>query len=133
MGHNIKILKNWPQKCITNLEKNSYWIWSFYDRWNITVIVLVQFWLYVVTRTENDGRSNFSSQKIYMVQRLELSIVVWSHNMLLWRIWESDVKKGHTPLHTFLQIFYKNFKILVLSYNLSHFVPIFRKTEKKRR
>ena len=21
MGHNIKILKNWPQKCITNLEK----------------------------------------------------------------------------------------------------------------
>ena len=49
---------------------------------------------------------------------------------LLQRIWENDVKEG--PLfHTFPQIFYKNFKILVLSYNISHFVPIFKKIDKK--
>ena len=36
-----------------------------------------------------------------------------------------------SPFHTFLQIFYKNFKILVSSYNRSHFVSIFKKIDKK--
>ena len=36
--------------------------------------------------------------------------------------WESDVKEGEgPPFCTFLQIFYENFRILVLSYNLPHF------------
>ena len=63
----------------------------------------------------------------------QVSIVFWSRYIalkLLWRIWEIDVKEG-TPFHTFLQIFYKNFKILVLSYNRSHSAPIFKKTDKK--
>ena len=46
------------------------------------------------------------------------------------KIWESDVKQG-PPFHTFLQLFYKKFKILVLRYNLSHFVPIFQKIDEK--
>ena len=57
-----------------------------------------------------------------MVPSLELFIVVWFQHIalkLLWRIWESDVKEG-LLLHTFLQIFFKNIKILVISY-LSHF------------
>ena len=41
-----------------------------------------------------------------------------------------DIKKG-PPFHTFLHIFYKNFKIFVLSYNLSHFAAIFKKIDKK--
>ena len=68
-----------------------------------------------------------------MVPSLELFVVVWlrySALKLLQRIWESDVKEG-PPFHTFLKIFYKNFKILVLCYNLSHFVPIFKKIEEK--
>ena len=68
-----------------------------------------------------------------MVSSLKLSVVVWLRYIalqLLWRIWESDVKEG-PPFHTFLHIFYKNFKILVLSDNLSHFVPIFKKIDKK--
>ena len=68
-----------------------------------------------------------------MVPSLELSIVVWLRYValkLLWRIWESDIKEA-PPFHTFLHIFYKTFKILVLSYNLSHFVPIFKKIEEK--
>ena len=60
-----------------------------------------------------------------MVSRLELSVVAWSRYValkLLWRIWEKDVKEGEgPPFRTFLQIFYKNFRILVLSYNLPHF------------
>ena len=41
-----------------------------------------------------------------------------------------DIKKGPT-FRTFLHMFYTNFKIFVLSYNLSHFVAIFKKTDKK--
>ena len=68
-----------------------------------------------------------------MIPSLELSVVVWSRYIvlkLLWRMWESDVKEGH-PFHTFLHIFYENFKILVLSYNPSYLVPIFKKIDKK--
>ena len=35
------------------------------------------------------------------------------------------------PFHIFLQIFYKNVKVLALSYNFSHFVPIFKKIDEK--
>ena len=45
------------------------------------------------------------------------------------KIWESDVKEA-PPFPTFPQIFYKNFKILVLSYNLSHCAPIFKMIDK---
>ena len=67
-----------------------------------------------------------------MVPSLELSIVVWlRYNLKLhWTISESDIKKGHS-FHIFLLIFHKNFKILVLSYNLSHFVPVFKMTDEK--
>ena len=64
-----------------------------------------------------------------MAVSLELSIVVWSRYIalkLFWRIWENNVKEG--PLfHNFHQIFHKNFKMLILIYSLSHFVPIFKK------
>ena len=66
-----------------------------------------------------------------MVPSLELSIVVWSRYIalkLFWRIWKNDAKKG-PPFHTFLQLFCNNFKTLVLSYNLPHFLPIFKKTD----
>ena len=62
--------------------------------------------------------------KISMVLSSSLFIVVWSRYIalkLLWRIWENDVRVV-PPFHTFLQIFYKNISILVLSCNLSHFV-----------
>ena len=68
-----------------------------------------------------------------MVPSLEFSIVVWSWYIalkLLWRIWESDVKEK-PPFHTLLQIFYKKFKILALSYNLSHFIPILKNIDKR--
>ena len=42
---------------------------------------------------------------------------------------EIDVKDV-LLFHSFLQIFYKNFKILVLSYSLSHFAPISQKIDK---
>ena len=96
---------------------------------------LAQFWLYDVTRIvkftnfgENDKRSNVSPQKIFMVPSLEHSIVVGS-NILLRNCFENLGKwrQRGTLFHTFLQIFYKSFKILVLSYNLSHFLPIFKK------
>ena len=67
-----------------------------------------------------------------MVPSLELSSAVslgYIALKLLSRIWESDVKK-ETLFHIFLHIFYKNFKILVLRYNLSHFVPNFIKIDK---
>ena len=75
---------------------------------------------------------SFSRQKIWMVPSLELSIVWSRYNALklLWRIWESNMKE-RPPFHTFLQIIYKSFKILVLSYNLFHFVPIFKKIDQK--
>ena len=47
---------------------------------------------------------------------------------LLSRIWESDVKEGN-PFHTFLHNILPKFKILVSGHSLSHFVPIFKKTE----
>ena len=73
-----------------------------------------------------------SRQKIWMVPSLELSIVWSRYNALklLWRIWESNMKE-RPPFHTFLQIIYKSLKILVLNYNLFHFVPIFKKIDQK--
>ena len=132
MGHNITILKNWSQNWITNLEKNhSYWIWSFYHNWN-TVYKFGPFWpnfkfmtahgLLKFQILEKWRTIEFFTWKIYVVPNLGLFIVVWSRYValkLLWRIWESDVKKGPS-FHTFRQIFYKRFKILVLSYNLFH-------------
>ena len=47
---------------------------------------------------------------------------------LLWRSWEREVKEG-APFHIFLQIFYKSFEILMLSYNLLHFALIFQKID----
>ena len=64
-----------------------------------------------------------------MVPNLEFYIVVWSRYIalkLLTKICESDYRKK-PPFHMFLQIFCKIFKILVLSYNLSHFESIFKK------
>ena len=84
------------------------------------------FWL-----CKNDGRSSFSPQKICMVPSLELSII-WSLYIalkLLWRIWGNGVKEGPL-LHTFLQIIYKTFKTLVLSYNISHFVRTSKRLKK---
>ena len=66
----------------------------------------------------------FFISKISMVLSSSLFIVVWSRYIalkLLWRIWENDVRMV-SPFHTFLQTFYKNISILVLSCNLSHFV-----------
>ena len=75
----------------------------------------------------------FVISKKYMVPSLEFSIVVWLRYIalkLFWRIWESNVKEK-PPFNTFLQMFHKNFKILASSYNISHFVPIFKKIDKK--
>ena len=74
--------------------------------------------------------SNFSPQKAYMAPSLELSTVVWLWYIalkLLWRIWEFVLKEA-PPVSHLPQIFYKN---LLLSYDLSHFVPIFNKIEKE--
>ena len=60
----------------------------------------------------------------------QIEVLAPRGDAIIWRIWESEVKEG-APFHTFLEIFYKNFKILVLSYNLSHCVPIFKKIHKK--
>ena len=71
------------------------------------------------------------SKNMHGFKSLELSITVWSQYIalkLLWRIWESDVKEG-PPFYAFLQIFYKIVKVLVLSYNLSHFLPISKKID----
>ena len=68
----------------------------------------------------------FTSKNIHG-SNSELSIVVLK---LPWRIWKNDVEE-EPPLHTFLKIFYKTFKILVLSYNLSHFVPIYNEDWQK--
>ena len=68
-----------------------------------------------------------------MVSSLELSIVDWSKYIalkLFLRIWEGDIREG-LQFHTFLKIFYKNFKMLMLRYNPSHFMPIFRNIDKK--
>ena len=70
---------------------------------------------------------------MYMVPSLEISFAVLLRYIslkLLWRIWESDVKEG-PMFHIFPQIFYKNFKTLVLHYNLFYFVPIFKKLDEK--
>ena len=61
------------------------------------------------------------------------SVVIWQWYITLklhWRIWENHVNKG-APFHTFFQIFYENFKVLVLSYNCFHFVSIFKKIDAK--
>ena len=44
----------------------------------------------------------------------------------IWKIWEKDVKEG--LCFTFSS---KYFIILLLSYNLSHFAPLFKKIDKK--
>ena len=43
---------------------------------------------------------------------------------ILYGYCQSGVKEG-PPFHAFLQVFNKNFKILVLSHNFSHFVTNF--------
>ena len=48
----------------------------------------------------------------------------------MYMIRESDAKQA-PPFHSFLQIFYKNFKVSVLSFSLSHFAPVFKKTDEK--
>ena len=58
-----------------------------------------------------------------MVPSAELSISVYFEEFGNWR-------QNVLLFHSFLQIFYKNFKILVLSYSLSHFVPISQKIDK---
>ena len=66
-----------------------------------------------------------------MVLSLEVFMAVLSRYItlkLLWRSWESDVKEG-APFPIFLQIFYKSFEILMLSYNLPHFALIFQKID----
>ena len=68
-----------------------------------------------------------------MLPILELSIPVWLRYIdlkLSWRICKSNVKGG-PPFHTFLQLFYKNFKVSVLSYNRTHYVSILKKIEQK--
>ena len=70
--------------------------------------------------------------KIYMVPSLKLSIVIWMWYIalkVLWRIWESDVNKV-ASFHTFFQIFYKKFKILVLNCKLSHLYQFSRRSTK---
>ena len=67
-----------------------------------------------------------------MVPSLDLSTVV-CRDLLLWNCLKNSVKwrQRGPPFHTFLQIFYKNVKILVLSYNLSHVVANFQKDWQK--
>ena len=64
----------------------------------------------------------YSSVKLFSLEILALCFDVI--------ISKCDVKEG-LLFHTFLPMFHKNFKILLWSYNLSHFAPIFRKTDEK--
>ena len=142
MGHNITILKNWSQKWINNPEKTTVIAFDLFIPVGILYTRLAPFWpnFHFMTSQgllnfeilENDGRSNFSLHRLYMVPSFAITIV-WSRYIalkLLWRIWENDVKEGD-PFHTFLQIIYINFTILVSSYNLSRFVLIFKKIDEK--
>ena len=68
-------------------------------------------------------------RKKYTFPSLEL---LFGLNILLWNCFEEFAKvtsKKGPPFHTFLKIFYKNIKILVLSHNLSHFMPISKKID----
>ena len=49
---------------------------------------------------------------------------------ILYGFCQSGVKE-RPPLHAFLQVFNKNFKILVLSHNFSHFVTNFQEDLQK--
>ena len=51
---------------------------------------------------------------------------LFGRDVLLWNCFQRG-----PPFHTFHQIFYKNFNSLVLSYNLPHFVTIFKKIDEK--
>ena len=79
---------------------------------------------------KNDKRSKFSGQKIYMISIPSLVCLIAIYcfetalkNLGKWR------QTGH-PFYTFLQIFYKNVRILLVSYSLFHFAPIFRRLTK---
>ena len=142
MGHKITVLKTGLKSELITPKKHSYWIW-FFITVGIEYTNLAPFWPNVDFMTsqvlwnfqmfEKWGKIKFPLQKIYMVPSLKLSIVIllWFIALeLLWRIWESDVNK-EAQFHTFFQTFYKNFKILLLSYNLSHLVPTFKKIVEK--
>ena len=64
----------------------------------------------------------YSSVKLFSFEILALCFDVI--------ISKCDVKEG-LLFHTFVPMFHKNFKILLLSYNLSRFAPIFRKSDEK--
>ena len=64
----------------------------------------------------------YSSMKLFSLEILALCFDVI--------ISKCDVKEG-LLFHTFLPMFHKNFKILLLSYDLSRFAPIFRKIDEK--
>ena len=77
-----------------------------------------------------DKRSNLSGQKIYMISIPSLVCLIAIYcfetalkNLGKWR------QTGH-PFYIFLQIFYKSFRILLVSYSLFHFAPIFRRLTK---
>ena len=109
--YNITILKNSKKLYILNLiflSQSEYrykftninlapFFGPIWTLWRHKSYWISKFW-------QNDGRSKFSPQKIYMCPSLELSTVVWLQYIalkLLWRIWESDIKEG-PPFHTFL-------------------------------
>ena len=138
MSHNIAVLKNWSQKWIVSLEENSCGVWSFYHSWNIVYkfgLFLPQFWLYDVTRIfkfpilEKWQKIKFFTLKYIHGFKFKILyyclVAIYCFETAL-RIRESEIKE-EPPLHTFLHIFYKSLTILALSYNISHFVPIFNK------
>ena len=146
MCHNIKIWRSWSQKWITNLGKSSYWIWFFYHSWNIVYKCgpsLAQFWRYDVTRivgllsfrilekwpnTKFPPEKNVHGSKVRTFHCCLVAIPCLEIAFKNFKKW----RQRKSSFHCLLQIFYRNYKILVLSYNLSHYVPIFKRIDEKR-
>ena len=133
MGYNFKILQNWSQKWISNLGKNIVIEFDlFYHSQNIVYKFspfLAQFWRYGVTRIVKFP-TFFDLKKYTWFQVYKLSFAVWSWCIALKLLVRKLCQRG-APVSHLPAIFYKKFKSLVSIYNLSHFVPIFKKIEEK--
>ena len=113
----------------------------FYHIWNIVYKFGSFLYYYEVMASQGlliskfwkiDGRSNFShfkkkkKQKQNMDSTLELPIFVWWQYIALKLLGRITMMSKRGPCFTTSsKYFTKIFRILVLSYNLSHFVPIF--------